>query len=109
EFHEQCFASNTELNICIEGKTSDTFFSEVQTFVTDQEDRSDPITAPEIADYPDQSRAGLQAERGFKDQSAGGARARINGRRRPHNSTRLGVNLSTSLWPASEAGALPEA
>src|SRR6185312_6190960 len=76
EFHEQCFASNTELNICIEGKTSDTFFSEVQTFVTDQEDRSDLITAPEIADYRDQSRAGLQAERAAAKTKAQAVRVR---------------------------------
>jgi HKD family nuclease len=48
------FASNTELNTCIEGKTSDPFFSEVQRFIKDQEDCSDTITRPEIADYRDQ-------------------------------------------------------
>lgn len=72
------FASNTELNICIEGKTSDPFFSEVQTFIKEQEDRSDPITAPEIADYRDQFKR-LKASRArltkFKPSAAAKAKA----------------------------------
>lgn len=72
------FAANTELNICIEGKTSDAFFSKVQTFIRDQEDQSDTITAPEIADYRDQFEA-LKASRArlakFKPSAAAKAKA----------------------------------
>ena len=48
------FADNTELNVCIEGRKSDAFFRQVETFIEEQEKHSDPITAPEIADYRDQ-------------------------------------------------------
>src|SRR5260370_21502682 len=48
------FGDNAELNICIEGKKSDAFFRQVEVFIEEQEKHSDPITAPEIADYRDQ-------------------------------------------------------
>jgi hypothetical protein len=48
------FADNTEVNICIEGRKSDAFFRQVEAFIEEQEEHSDPITPPEIADYCDQ-------------------------------------------------------
>jgi HKD family nuclease len=48
------FGDNAELNICVEGKKSDAFFRQVEVFIEEQEEHSDPITPPEIADYKEQ-------------------------------------------------------
>jgi HKD family nuclease len=48
------FADNTELNICIEGRTTDAFFRQVQAFIDQQEKQSKPISTPEIDDYREQ-------------------------------------------------------
>jgi hypothetical protein len=48
------FADNTELNICIEGRTSDPFFRQVRAFIDEQERQSQPISTPEIDDYREQ-------------------------------------------------------
>lgn len=48
------FGNNAELNVWIEGNTSDPFFKQVSAYINGQEENSDPITNPEIADYGDQ-------------------------------------------------------
>ena len=45
------FGDNIELNVCITGKDSEAFFSRVTAFIDAQEQQSDEISSPEIADY----------------------------------------------------------
>jgi HKD family nuclease len=45
------FGDNTELNICIEGKTSDRFFRQVTRFVDQQEKSSDRINSAVFHEY----------------------------------------------------------
>jgi hypothetical protein len=45
------FGNNAELNISIEGRTSDRFFTQVSTYIDDQEGKSEPLTKAEISDY----------------------------------------------------------
>jgi HKD family nuclease len=53
-FRSGGFADNTELNICIEGRTSAPFFRQVRAFIAEQEKHSDSISRPEIEDYREQ-------------------------------------------------------
>jgi HKD family nuclease len=48
------FGNNAELNICIEGGTSDAFYKQVSTYIDNQEKKSYPLRTPELADYREQ-------------------------------------------------------
>lgn len=48
------FGNNAELNICIEGDTSEPFFRQVSAYIDEQEGNSEPLTKDEIADYREQ-------------------------------------------------------
>ena len=73
------FANNTELNICVEGGKSDPFFRQVRAFIEEQENHSESLTAPEIADYREQFQR-LKASRArlakFRTSTAAQARAK---------------------------------
>lgn len=45
------FGDNIELNACVTGRTTDSFFAKVSAFIEAQEERSAGITLEEIADY----------------------------------------------------------
>lgn len=94
------FASNTELNICIEGETSDAFYGKIQTFTKDQEDRSNTITAPEIADYRDQfERLKTSRARLAKFKPSGEAKAKAQAVRvRESTGVALPAQLNKT-WP----------
>ncbi|HZQ92382.1 MAG TPA: phospholipase D-like domain-containing protein [Terriglobales bacterium] len=45
------FGNNSELNVCIEGATSEPFFKQISAYIDEQEKNSEPLTKPEITDY----------------------------------------------------------
>lgn len=50
------FGDNVESNVCITGNEPDAFFSQISTFINEQEQQSKEISSPEIADYRRQSK-----------------------------------------------------
>jgi hypothetical protein len=45
------FSKNAELNVCVEGKRSNVFARQVESFIDEQEKYSEHLSAPERADY----------------------------------------------------------
>jgi len=94
------FADNTELNVCIEGRTSDPFFRQVQAFIDEQEKQSQPISTPEIDDYREQfERLKASRARLAKFRASEGAQARAKTKKERETAGEEPPEQLNRTWP----------